>query len=61
MFSWHKPVDTQVLDGSSGSAALPISPSAKKSSTAGAGSGIFFGGGAMTDLFTHWIDVVPGP
>ena len=36
----HKPVDTQALDWKLGWEALPISPSAKKSSSAGAGSGI---------------------
>ena len=42
--------------GSCGSEVLRISPSAKKSFIAGAGSGTL-AAAAMTDLFTHWIDV----
>ena len=53
----HKPVDTQALDWKQWLGAAPEQPYSEEK--------FFrwrwfwnFGGGAMTDLFTHWIDVV---
>ena len=52
-----KPIDAQALDWKLWLGSAPDQPFSEESSIIGAGIWNF-GGGAMTDLFSHWIDVV---